>query len=381
MLAAPGPVPAGPGWAFEFKWDGMRAVCTVGGGRVRVYSRNMREVTGAFPELAELGTLLGGRDAVLDGEIIAPDNGGRPSFALLQQRMHVRTPTPALLDAVPVRYHVFDILRLDGSSTTGLPYRRRREILAGLDLSGAIVDVPPHLVDVDGERVLAAARAYDLEGVVAKRLESTYQPGRRSAGWVKTPLTRTQEVTIIGYTAGSGRRTGTIGSLLLAVPDAAGHLGYAGHVGTGFTEAALRRLHERLRPLHRTDPAVPDVPREFARHARWVDPVLVGEVVFRTWTPDGVMRHTSWRGLRPDLPAPWQGAARRPGATPRVAIDGTMRTTDGRWQVQAVRQGHDRWYRITHGDNVVDGLSMPDVERLLARAGVDLSSLHEVPAA
>jgi bifunctional non-homologous end joining protein LigD len=177
-------------------------------------------------------------------------------------------------------------LHLDGQSTLALPYAERRTLLAGLNLFNDTVRVPPHFVVVDGRQVLAMAEAGGLEGVVAKRLTSPYQPGRRSPDWIKVPLNRTQEVVIIGYRVGGGRRTGTLASLVLAVPDDTGQLLYAGGVGTGFTAAMLNDLQRRLTPLERpTRPAA--VPREHARGVHWVDPVLVGEISYRNWTPDG----------------------------------------------------------------------------------------------
>lgn len=165
----------------------------------------------------------------------------------------------------------------------------------------------------------------------------------------------------------------------MATVDAAG-LCYAGQVGTGFTTAMLRDLHAAMAPLHRLTPPAPDVPREHARHATWVEPVLVGEVAFRAWTPGGRLRHPSWRGLRADRePA----SAVRRTAPPPLDVDGVMQTADGRWQVQAVRTASNRWYRVQHRDNVIDGLDLDGVEQLLHAAGVPLQQLHEVdhPAA
>lgn len=384
MLATPGTVPPGSGWAYEFKWDGVRAITQVQGSRLTVLSRNDRDVTDSYPELVELTGLLGGRQAVLDGEIVALEAPGRPSFARLQRRMHVHGPTAGLLAEVPVAYYVFDVLHLDGEPTMHLPYLRRRELLAGLGLAGDVVRVPEHFIDADPAAVLAAAAAQGLEGVVAKRLGSPYRPARRSPDWVKVPFSHTQEVVIIGYRPGEGRRDGTIGSLVLGVHDPGGTLAFAGGVGTGFTDAMLRDLHQALLPLHRDRATVPDVPREHARGVRWVEPVLVGEVAYRNWTPDGRLRHPSWRGLRPDrLP----GEARRAGSAatgavmPTATVQGAMQTPDGRWRVEVMRRGASRWYRILHDDNVLDWLTVTDVERILAEVGVDLGDLHETGAA
>ncbi len=378
MLATPGPMPTGDRWAFEWKWDGMRGVVAVAGGRIRIVSRAMNDWTTAYPELADLAVLLGRRRVVLDGEIVATDSGARPSFALLQHRMQRRKPARHLTDAVPVRFHAFDVLHLDGQDTTRLPYVERRDLLAGLGLVDGVATVPPHLTGVNGDDVLEAARVYGLEGVVAKRLDSTYRPGERSRAWVKVPLNHTQDVTVVGYTGFGRHHPGMVGSLLVAIPDAAGTLVYAGHVGTGFTHDARRDLYRRLVPLRRRGCVVTGVPGEYARWARWVEPVVVGEVAYRSWTADGVMRIVSWRGLRHDLPARW----RRPAVRADTAVvEGCMVTPDGRWRVEAVRQGRDRWYRLRHGDNTVEGLAIGDVERLLGRAGVNLVALRETPAA
>ncbi len=375
MLAAGGPVPAGDGWAYEFKYDGVRAISYLGGAGVRVLSRNNNTVTGTYPELAELATLLGGRPAVLDGEIVALEPGERPSFSRLQQRMHVALPAPALVESVPVVYYVFDVLHLDGSPVLASPWSERRAILEGLGLYGTAVRTTRPLT---GDRVLEVAELAGMEGVVAKRRDAPYRPGKRSADWTKTPLVRTQEVLVVGWKAGAGRRAGTIGSLLLGVFDETDRLAFAGHVGTGFSDADLRALHNRLEPLARTTPPIPGVPREHARRAHWVEPVLIGEVAFRTWTPEGRLRHPVWRGLRTDQPA--RAASRTPAPVPppsQGTVEGALETPDGRWRVEAVRRGRDRFYRLIHGDNTIDGLAIATVERLLHQAGIDMADLAE----
>jgi bifunctional non-homologous end joining protein LigD len=301
MLAMAGTLPETSGWGFEFKWDGARAVCYVDGGRIRLLSRNDRDVTSSYPELHHAGEPLGSRQAVLDGEIVAFDEGGRPSFAMLQQRMHVADATKArrLAAQVPVAYLVFDVMFLDGESTTERPYRERRGLLEGLGLDGPHIAVPPWF-DGGGPDVQRASEEQGLEGVVAKRLASTYQAGRRSRDWVKVKHHRTQEVVVVGWAPGKGRRQGSIGALLLAVNGPEGLL-FAGRVGTGFTDAVLDDLAERLRPLERpSSPLSVPPPRAHAADSRWVEPRLVGEVTFTEWTADGRLRHPSWRGLRPD---------------------------------------------------------------------------------
>jgi bifunctional non-homologous end joining protein LigD len=212
---------------------------------------------------------------------------------------------------VPVRFYAFDLLALDGEATTGLAYEQRRGLLEGLGLPRPADHLPGGEVDAgvvawlperfdDAARTVAAARAYGLEGVVGKRAASTYQPGVRSRDWIKHPFVNTIEVVVIGHRPGQGRRAGTIGSLLLALPARDGSLRFAGGVGTGFRDVDLRHLEQLLAPLQRDTAPVPGVPREHARGATWVEPVIVGEVAYRTITPDGLLRHPSWRGLRPD---------------------------------------------------------------------------------
>jgi len=301
MLASAGQPPTTAGWAFEFMWDGVRAIVAVGGGRLRLTSRNGNDVTASYPEIAVTG-IGGGRSLLLDGELVALNRQGRPDFRLLQHRMHIRVPDLALLARVPVSLYVFDLLEVDGRQLLQEPYDLRRERLLELGLDRVPrVGVPSAFTDVAGERLLGVARAHGLAGVVAKRRTSRYDPGRRSPHWVKTALLNTQEVIVGGWTAGEGRRAATLGALLLGAHDTDGRLRYLGHVGTGFTEAMLRDTLAQLEPLRQPgSPFDEQIPREHARHARWVQPVLVGEVEYRTLTHDGRLWHAAWRGLRPD---------------------------------------------------------------------------------
>jgi bifunctional non-homologous end joining protein LigD len=293
MLATPGPVPAGPGWAVEFKWDGMRAQVAAAGNRWRVWTRTGRDATASFPELAALPALVAGRPAALDGELVALDPAGAPSFARLQRRIAVRRPGPHLLREVPVMLYAFDVLHLDGQATTALPYEQRRQLLEALTLDADTVATPPAFVDA-GAEVFAVAADRGLEGVVAKRLGSRYEPGRRSRAWVKTPVPRTTTAVMCGWLPGTGRRRGTIGAVVLGAHDRAGRLRHVGQVGTGFTTAALNDLRLRFAPLQRASPPIPALRYP---HAVWLDPVLVCRVAFRAWTPDGHLRHPSWRGV------------------------------------------------------------------------------------
>jgi bifunctional non-homologous end joining protein LigD len=301
MLAVTGEVPAGPGWAFEFKWDGVRAIVGAAGDRVRFTSRNGNDVTLGYPELTRIA-LGGDRRLLLDGELVALDPAGRPDFGLLQHRMHVRSPSAELQAAVPVLLYLFDVLEIDGTPLVREPYdtRRARLLELGLDALPGVA-VPPSFTDVSGAQLLEVARMHRLEGVVAKRRRSRYEPGRRSSSWLKTALLTTQEVVLAGWTPGEGRRASTLGALLLGAYDDGGRLRFLGHVGTGFTDAVLRDLLDRLTPLRRpTSPYDEPVPAEYARRAVWAEPRLVGEVHYRSMTHDGRLRHAVWRGLRPD---------------------------------------------------------------------------------
>jgi len=298
MLATAGPLPTGSGWAHEAKFDGMRAVIYAAGDRWRLLTRSGRDATEAVPELAVMPSLVRGRPVVLDGELVALDPAGVPRFARLQRRIPVRRPTPALLAAAPVRLYLFDLLHLDGRDTLDLPYTRRRQLLEELDLDSVPVRTPPTFPDA-GTDLLAAVEATGLEGVVSKRLDSRYEPGRRSRAWIKTLVPHTTRAVIVGWIPGLGRRAGGIGALILAAYDA-GRLRYIGRAGTGLTNAALRELGALLQPLTRAEPAADGVPADVAHHATWVEPVLVAQVAYRTVEADG-LRHPSWRGLLPGI--------------------------------------------------------------------------------
>jgi bifunctional non-homologous end joining protein LigD len=310
MLARAGPLPPDDGsWAYEMKWDGLRALAYLAGGQVRLASRTGRDITRDYPELAGLVTALGGRQAVLDGEIVVLGGDGWPDFELLQQRMTGRP-------AAPVSYLIFDLLQVDGRPLLDEPYRTRRELLDGLHLDGPRWQTPPSFTGEQGEAVLAVSRQHGLEGIVAKRLASRYEPGKRTGSWLKIKTVYRQEVVVGGWKPGQGNRAGLIGSLLIGVQGPAG-LVYAGHVGTGFSDHILRLLTSRLAGLRRvTSPFAGPVPLGHARPAVWVDPVLVIEVGFTGWTRAGRLRAPSYLGLRPDKdPAE---VIREPGPPPRL---------------------------------------------------------------
>lgn len=298
MLASPGPIPQGLGWAFEFTWDGVRSLADVGPAGVHLVGGDRRAIATRYPELDALPALTRHRRILLDGKIVALDACGRPSFSRLQQRMNLQRPSARVLRRVPVAYYVFDLLRLDDHPTLELSYRRRRELLEELDLAGGPVVVPPYFPEVDGQAVLDTAAEYGLSGVIAKRVDSSYQPGRRSRSWVATALRHTQEVVVGGWLPGRTGPGTPLGSLLVGVPTEQG-LRYAGQVGTGFTDAGRRELGERLTGLGCTEsPFVDDVPQRAARDAQWVAPELLGEVAYRQWTAHGRLGHPTWLGLR-----------------------------------------------------------------------------------
>jgi bifunctional non-homologous end joining protein LigD len=282
----------GERWAFEIKWDGFRTLAFVAGGTVRLQSRSLNESTAEFPELRGLGEAVASHEVVLDGEVVALDEAGRPSFGLLQQRGKRRAP---------IVYMIFDLLYLDGRSTVGLRYDERRARLEGLALRGPSWQVPAHHVG-DGEALLAASRAQGLEGLVAKRLDSPYEVGKRSRCWLKVKNWGRQELVVGGWMPGEGERSGRIGALLVGYYEG-GSLRYAGRVGTGFTGAELERLAGLLAPLARDAPPfapVESLPAEVRRLGRWVEPQLVAEVAFSEWTHLGTLRQPSYKGLRTD---------------------------------------------------------------------------------
>lgn len=283
-----GTLPDTAAWSYEFKWDGYRAIMRVAAdGTTQLNSRNLNDLTLRYAELTEPGLDTA---AVIDGEIVALDRDGVPDFSLLQNK------------AVKVRYFAFDLLRIGDRDLMDEPYRRRRELLAELNPRSPRISITPYYdhADVEPEELLQIAAASRLEGLVAKASASRYHPGRRSLEWLKHPFIHTQEVVLAGWRPGQGRRDGTIGALLLGAHDDTG-LKYIGDVGTGFTDQALRDLQRELEPLEQKQPPfVNAVPRDRARRVHWLRPELVGEVEYRKFTVDGMLRHSSWRGLRPD---------------------------------------------------------------------------------
>ncbi|MFG2312471.1 ATP-dependent DNA ligase [Streptomyces sp. NPDC048566] len=313
MLATPGTLPPpaqDPHWAYETKHDGQRAVVYLpGDGTVLLRARSGEDITAAYPELGALGGALGGTPAVLDGEVLVLDEQGRGDFQLLQSRMGLAgSPARALrrADRAPAHLVLFDVLWL-GGDRTGLAYTRRRGELEGLALDGPHWSTPAALVG-HGELALRATRESGLEGVVCKRLDSVYEPGRRSRSWIKIRNLRTADVVVGGWVPGRGRLSGLPGAVLVG-QRAGGRLRYVGSVGTGWSTAERVEL-ARLLEASGTDHCPFDtVPR--ASEARWVLPRLVGEVRYSTRTRAGLLRQPSWSRLRPDL-TPEESAADLP---------------------------------------------------------------------
>jgi len=293
-------------WAFEMKWDGIRAIVTVSGAGddtgVTLTSRNGNDMTRTYPELAAVADAVAGHTATLDGEIVALGRGGRPDFGVLQKRMNVTDAREIdrLRATTPVQLMLFDLLALDGQSLLKLSYDDRRAALLGLvrDVSPGVVQVPPAF-EGGVDEAMATSLELGLEGVVAKERSEPYSPGKRSPAWIKIKHQRTQEVVVAGWRPGNGRRSGGVGSVLVGIPDAHG-IRYVGRVGTGFSDRTLDELAEIFASRARTTAPLHDVPALDARDAHWVRADLVAEVQFAEWTATGRLRQPTWRGFRPD---------------------------------------------------------------------------------
>jgi bifunctional non-homologous end joining protein LigD len=293
-------------WGVEVKWDGVRALAYCQPGRLELQTRNLNIVTPQYPEVRRLARQLGSRDAVLDGELVAFDENGKPSFEHLQQRMHLTSDAVVRrrMETHPVVYVIFDLLYFDGQDLTGEPYSRRREILEGLELRGDAWQTPGHSVG-HAKELLAASKEQGLEGVMLKRLDSVYAFGKRTGAWLKVKNVSRQELVIGGWTPGEGRRSKGLGALLVGYFEHEGGepvLRYGGKVGTGFSDADLASLAARLAPLGRkTSPfgAGPTPPKG----SHYVEPSLVAEIEYREMTREGILRHPAFKGLREDKPA------------------------------------------------------------------------------
>jgi bifunctional non-homologous end joining protein LigD len=300
MMAKSGPLPRDQDkWGFEIKWDGVRALAFVSGGRLRLVSRSGRDITAQYPEVRGLGEAMGAAEAIFDGEVVAFGDNGLPSFERLQRRMHVSSASAIrrLARDSPVAYVIFDLLWLEGHSLMGKPYEERREALRALDLHGSQWQVPNHHVG-DGDALLELTRRQGLEGVMAKRLDCPYTPGKRGGGWIKVKNVHRTSLVIGGWIPGEGGRTGRFGALTVGFCED-GELQYAGRVGTGFNEAELARVQKLLEPL--AADRSPFSGRQPPRETRFVQPELVCDVEFREWTRTRTLRAPSYKGLRDDI--------------------------------------------------------------------------------
>jgi bifunctional non-homologous end joining protein LigD len=285
-------IPRGAGWVFEVKWDGYRAVATIAGGEAVLTSRNGNDLTARFPSVAkEVAKAIKTPDCVVDGEVCALDESGRSSFSAMQQG---KAGTPFV-------YYAFDVLEVDGEPLIDLPFVERRKRLDKLlDKRNRTVRLSETFDD--GRALYEAAKQQRLEGMLAKRLDSRYSPGRRTREWLKIKTHGEQEFVIAGYTKGTGRRASSFGSLVLAY-HRGNELVYAGNVGTGFNSREIEKLLDKLRPLRRPTPPfreLPKMPRVRKSDVIWVEPKLVCEVEFVEWTHDGRLRAPSYKGLRED---------------------------------------------------------------------------------
>jgi len=285
-------------WAFEGKWDGYRVLVDANHGRLNLRSRRGRDVTDEYPQFAALAADLADHHVILDGEAVALDENGVPSFGEMQNRAR----------STRVEYWAFDILYLDGRSLLKAKYSDRRRLLEALAQGGGLI--VPDALPGDGPEAMAHARKHRWEGVIAKKRDSTYQPGRRSSSWIKDKIWNTQEVVIGGWRQGEGGRSSGIGALMLGIP-AEGGLQFVGRVGTGFTEKELTKLKGVLKPLETNEsPFNARLSNPDAKGVTFVKPELVGEVRYSERTSDGRLRQPSWRGLRPDkVPSEvvWEG--------------------------------------------------------------------------
>jgi len=317
MLAKPGALPRTPeDWAFEVKWDGVRAMIRSQPGRFHLFSRAGNDITPAYPELRALNRQLSSHEAILDGEVVAFDDDGKPSFQALQSRMHARgASVKRLAEERPVTLMVFDLVWLDGHSLVDLPWTERRAALEDLGLDGDHWQTPGAYVG-QGEGLLAATAEQGLEGVIAKRTDAVYRPGRRSDAWIKVKNEMRQEFVVGGWLPGKGGRSGVLGSLQLGVYDAEGALRYAGGVGTGFDQDTLKELTAKLGRLERK--TSPFEGRQPPKEAHFCTPSLVVEVRFAEWTSDGSVRQGAYQGLRDDKQA--KDVVRETPATTGAAV-------------------------------------------------------------
>lgn len=289
-------LPRGEGWAFEFKWDGVRALLDISEQGITIHSRAGNDVTTAYPEL--VGQAEGVGDALLDGEIVAIADG-RPSFELLQSRMHVRSAGEArkLALGAPVTFVVFDVLRRYGVDLTARPYSERRATLERWTAENEGWTLSPSFDD--GPATEAAAREHGLEGVVAKRVTSRYRPGVRGPDWLKLRFVRSGDFVVVGWESAAARPNDLSSLVLAAYQPSDGGLNYAGKAGSGLTAQTSRRVQAMLRTTDRC-PLPEPPPLTSGRVVTWVEPSVVVEVEYVEVTEDGRLRHPVFRGIRTD---------------------------------------------------------------------------------
>ena len=327
MLAANGPVPLGSGWAFEFDWDGLRALFHLAPGDTRIRSASGRSITSGYPELAPLSRLAQRcGPLVLDGKIVTADRLGSPSMVPLRRRMNNPKPSEALIHRVPVRAYLSDVLYANGRDTMAMPFRERRKLLAQLDLAGLPAQLSPCFIDADGPTVLNVAQRHGLAGVLAKRLDSRYQPGHRTSAWVRITPRYVLSVLVGGWLPRLDVATSWPEALLVGVADSAGSLRYLAKVNTGLDAAARADLAAPLARLAADECPFTNPPDEGLTGARWLTPQLVGEVSYRRWDADGLPRHVGWLGIRAGVhPASVRGPLApeesRPGQLDELAAD------------------------------------------------------------
>ncbi len=287
------------GWIFELKYDGIRAMVSVAGDAIRISGRRGNDETARYPEAQAIRAGIKARQAVVDGELVVLDAGGRPSFERLQQRINVSRETDArrLATEHPVTFVAFDLVQLEGRDLMATELRIRKKTLRETIVNSPHVLFAEH-VERDGIALFDEARKSGIEGIVAKRADSLYRPGMRTPEWVKIKSWRSQSCVIVGYTAGRGRRSNQLGALILAIKQN-DHLVHCGQVGTGFNDKTLRDLKEQLAPLIVAKCPLDNTPKT-TEPATWVKPELICEVRFSEWTNEGMLRHPAYQKLRPD---------------------------------------------------------------------------------
>jgi bifunctional non-homologous end joining protein LigD len=298
MLAKLGQLPKdSENWGYEFKWDGIRAIMYWNGKNIKIESRNLLDITFRYPELLNLGKWLG-KNAIIDGEIIAPDKAGKPSFSLLQQRMLIseRKFNKSLL-SVKIQYYLFDILYFNDKNLMNMSYDKRRKILESLNIEHKFCKVPPSFRG-EGKTILSVAREHSLEGIVCKKLKSIYAANKRSGDWVKVKIVKSDEFIICGFKYVRNSKD-KIGSLQVGIYDKNKKLIFAGGVGTGFNAIDHKFLITKLQPeITGKNP----FNEKLEKDVNFVKPKYVAEIEYRRWPENGILQQASYKGLRIDKP-------------------------------------------------------------------------------